>query len=610
MESNNLNFSFSDLISGYVDSYDQTQRVIKLSTSDGRKYSAELTGNTYAKQTQNLNEDWLDRGGKLKELLVPGQLVFLYGTFFPEEKTHFEVNYIIFSGETKNDHRYSEPNWWINQIDSIAAKYIKWQFNYPTEEIDYKNYRTIINLSGDKKEGDYLQETDTISRMVFGMASAYMLTGKDEYLEAAEKGTEYLREKMRFVDIDTGMIYWYHGQKVSTSGQEQKLIVSEFGDDYDSIPAYEQIYALAGPTQTYRLTGDPRILEDAEKTINLFDTYYRDKEKGGYYSHIHAITLDPHHESLGRNKAKKNWNSVGDHAPAYLINLWLATKEGRYLDMLEDTFDTISNRFPDYENSPFVQEKFFDDWSKDQEWEWQQNRAVVGHNLKIAWNLMRFQAIKPKNLYKDVAEKIAGLMPKVGYDNQRFGWYDVVERVIKADQKFHRYAWHDRKAWWQQEQGILAYLILQGHNPKNKEYKKYADESATFYNAFFLDHNDGAVYFNVLANGVPYLLGNERFKGSHSMSAYHSTELCFLSTVYIDLMIKKRPLDLFFNPLPNGFKNRVLHVSPDMLPKGSIEITACEIDGIDYVNFDAKELSVTLPESHDRIKVKVTVTPN
>jgi len=308
MESNNLNFSFSDLISGYVDSYDQTQKVIELSTSDGRKYSAELTGNTYAKQTQNLNEDWQDRGGKLNELLVPGQLVFLYGTFFPEEKTRFEVNYIIFSGETKNDHRYSEPNWWINQIDSIAAKYIKWQFNYPTEEIDYKNYRTIINLSGDKKEGDYLQETDTISRMVFGMASAYMLTGKDEYLEAAEKGTEYLREKMRFVDTDTGMIYWYHGQKVSTSGQEQKLIVSEFGDDYDSIPAYEQIYALAGPTQTYRLTGDPRILDDAEKTINLFDTYYRDKEKGGYYSHIHAITLDPHHESLGRNKAKKNWN--------------------------------------------------------------------------------------------------------------------------------------------------------------------------------------------------------------------------------------------------------------------------------------------------------------
>jgi hypothetical protein len=35
--------------------------------------------------------------------------------------------------------------------------------------------------------------------------------------------------------------------------------------------------------------------------------------------------LDPRSESLGANRAKKNWNSVGDHAPAYFINHYLAT---------------------------------------------------------------------------------------------------------------------------------------------------------------------------------------------------------------------------------------------------------------------------------------------
>jgi uncharacterized protein YyaL (SSP411 family) len=441
------------------------------------------------------------------------------------------------------------------------------------------------------------------------MACAYMLTGKDLYLDAAEKGTEYLRDKMKFTDTDTGLIYWYHGLKVGGSGEEQKLLVSEFGDDYDCIPAYEQIYALAGPIQTYRLTGDPRILADAEKTVDLFDECFKDHEKGGYYSHIHAVTLSAKEESLGRNKAKKNWNSVGDHAPAYLINLWLATGEERYKKMLEDTFDTIVNHFQDYEESPFVQEKFFDDWSKDQTWGWQQNRAVVGHNLKIAWNLMRFYSEMGKEEYLAMAKKIASLMPQVGYDNQRFGWYDVVDRVIGEDQKFHRYAWHDRKAWWQQEQGILAYLILQGHIPNEENYKKYADESASYYNAFFLDHNDGGVYFNVLANGIPFLVGTERFKGSHSMSAYHSTELCFLSTVYIDLMIKKRPLDLFFKPMPGGFKDRILRVEPDILPKGSLIITKCEIDGKAYTNFNAEELTVELPQSDARLQVKVTVTP-
>ena len=54
------------------------------------------------------------------------------------------------------------------------------------------------------------------------------------------------------------------------------------------------------------------------------------------------------------------------HRPT-LINLWLATGAPEYADFLEYTFDTIAKHFPDYENSPFVQEKFFDDWSKDQD---------------------------------------------------------------------------------------------------------------------------------------------------------------------------------------------------------------------------------------------------
>ena len=125
---------------------------------------------------------------------------------------------------------------------------------------------------------------------------------------------------MRFYDADEDIVYWYHGIDVK-SAREQKLFASEFGDDFDAIPTYEQIYALAGPTQTYRVTGDPQILRDIDATIGLFDRFFLDRERGGYFSHLDPITLDPRSESLGRNRARKNWNSVGDHAPAYLINL-------------------------------------------------------------------------------------------------------------------------------------------------------------------------------------------------------------------------------------------------------------------------------------------------
>src|SRR5205807_8972378 len=114
----------------------------------------------------------------------------------------------------------------------------------------------------------------------------------------------------------------------------------------------------------------------------------------------------------------------------------------------------------------------------------------------------------------------------------------------------------------QQEQAVLAYLILAGHTG-DEEYLRHGREAAAFYNAFFLDHDEGGVYFNVLANGLPYLLGTERLKGSHSMSMYHAAELCYLATVYQRLLIHRQPLDLWFRPNPAGVPGRVLRVAPD-----------------------------------------------
>ena len=605
-----INFTFSDTIAGYVTDFNLSERTFSLKTSDSRIFKAYISGNCYARYSRNLNEEYNDAtADMLKLLALPRQMVFAYGTFYPRENSSqpfFQVQWMIFPGKGPGIYRHEEPDWWINQIDSIASSYMKWQFDFPDRPVNYENYRTMLHLGGSKK-GDYLQETDTISRLIYGFASAYLLTGKDEYLEAAEKGSDYLRDHMRFYDADEDIVYWYHGIKVEGE-KETKLLTSEFGDDYDSIPMYEQIYALAGPTQTMRITGDPKIKWDIDKTLDLFERFFKDEENMGYFSHIDPIMLDPRTESLAHNRARKNWNSVGDHAPAYLINLYLATGEEKYADFLEYTFDTITRFFPDYESSPFVQEKFHEDWSLDQTWGWQQNRAVVGHNLKIAWNLMRMQSLKPKKEYLDFARKIAELMPEVGCDRQRGGWYDVVERVTKPNGTHHEFVWHDRKAWWQQEQAILAYLIMFGVL-KDDEYNKNGREAAAFYNAFFLDSDDGGVYFNTLANGLPYLLGNERFKGSHSMSGYHSMDLCFLSATYINLLITKQPLILHFKPLPNGFKDNILRVSPDILPVDSIYIENCFVDGEPYHNFNADELTVTLPQTDKHVRVKVKIAP-
>lgn len=597
----------SDLIAGYVTKYDSDTEFFGLKTSDGEEYQVKLSPMAYAKLIQNFDEAYPDATGSMRSMLEPGRFLFIYGVFYPD-RDYFDGKQVIFAGRSKDDYVFEKQNWWIKQVNALGHFYLKAQFG-DAEEYNYRLYRTNLSLGGVRSETNFRQETDTISRLVYGFASAFLMTGKDEFLEAAEAGTKYLQEHMRFEDLDEGIVYWYHGIDVNGE-KEEKIFASEFGDDYDAIPAYEQIYALAGPIQTYRCTGEPSIMEDTEKTIKLFNEFFLDKsEYGGYFSHLDPVLLDPRSETLGDNKARKNWNSVGDHAPAYLINLWLATGKQEYADMLEYTFDTIAKYFPDQENSPFVQEKFYEDWSHDTTWGWQQNRGVVGHNYKIAWNLMRMNSLKAKPEYQELACKIADLMTAFGCDRQRGGCYDVVERIVTEGQKFHDFVWHDRKPWWQQEQMILAYFILAGvlHN---EEYHTLAREAAAFYNAWFLDLEDGGIYFNVLANGLPYLAGgNERAKGSHSMSGYHSFELCYLAAVYTNLLVMKQPMDFYFKPIPGGFPDNILRVSPDILPTGSIKITSVTIDGKPYSDFNADELTVKLPEITKRAKIKVTITP-
>jgi mannose/cellobiose epimerase-like protein (N-acyl-D-glucosamine 2-epimerase family) len=599
-----IGFSFSDTVAGYVEARRGDR--VQLRTIDGQSVTVHLTATTYAQQVRNLGQPYRDATGRLDELLVPGVLLFSYGPVYPDQDgLHFQATQLTFVTEPGMAPPYRAAGWWTDQLRQLARFYRTSQFG--DRRIDFADYRTEIRSSGEKTTR-HVQETDTLSRMVYGMATSYLLTGEDDFLDVAQSGSRYLHDHLRFADPVEDVVYWYHGVDVE-GPREHRFFASEFGDDYRSIPAYEQIYALVGLVQTYRLTGDPELLADIEGTMRLFERFFADPKLGGYYSHIDPVTLSPHHDSLGPNRSRKNWNSVGDHAPAYLFNLFLATGDDRYRRMLEHTFDMIVTHLPDRsaEPSPFVFERFHADWTPDREWGWQQDRAVIGHNLKIAWNLMRMNTALPKPEYRALAERIGDTMPAVGRDPRRGGWYDMVERMPEAGR--HAFAWHDRKTWWQQEQAILAYLALGGHTGQER-FLRHADESSAFYNAFFLDHDEGAVHFSVLADGLPYHVGNERLKGSHAMSMYHKSELCFLAEVYTRLLVQEEPLTLWFRPEANAdYPQRLLRVAPDVLPAQRVVLESVRIDGAPYEDFDAQAMTVNLPPSAARLTVQARLRP-
>ena len=233
-----LSFTFSDTIAGYVTSFEASSGTFGLRTTDGREFRVQLTDATYVEVIRNLGEPFQDPGAPIERLLVPGRYLYAYGIFYPEgSELKFEVKHIVLVGRTGTDWRFESPDWWIQQIRSLADFYLKAQF--PDGVIESRNYRTRLTVEGQKIESTR-QETETISRLVYGFASAYLLTGDDRYLEAAEQGTAYLRQYLRAVDERENVVYWYHASDLR-GGHERKILASEFGDDYEAIPAYEQI---------------------------------------------------------------------------------------------------------------------------------------------------------------------------------------------------------------------------------------------------------------------------------------------------------------------------------------------------------------------------------
>ena len=579
---------------------------------------------------------------KIKKNIRVGQLLSVEGIYQQREAaSSFDASVIHLLNSVPERLVFEETHWWLNQIRLLADEWLDDIFgtkrNYATDDFA-ELYRTNLNILGGETD-DNIQECATLSRLIYGLSSAYLLTGSRRYYLAAKAGVEYQRQTFRSLTHDGTQCFWAHGwRKLKTSS---KLVIpSQNADDLNSIPLYEQIYALAGLAQYYRITQEWEVLKDIERTINAFNDFYLDDEKakdkgfpgnGGYFSHIDYATMRPDSEALGKNKLRKNWNSIGDHIPAYLVNILSALDplpigdnsgilvriRDKCRDMLEMTLGLIVEKFPDASN-PYVNERFMDDWNPDHNYSWQQNRAVVGHNLKIAWNLTRcayYLMCREKECmeagdkdkagkygtqakcYIELAQNIGDKIATHGVDVIHGGLFDTVERE-PANGMPLEFAWSNTKDFWQQEQAILAYLILHGTTDADGRYLKLAREMMAFWNVYFLDRDHRGIYFRVNDNGGPIIAGEYANKGSHAKAGYHAFELNYLAHIYLSSYVGNRPpgektFSMYFIPSINSSLLSI-NVLPDFFKPDDVEIVSITVNGIPRTNFDKDKFQIQL----------------
>ena len=621
-------------LTGYVTHIDVDKGSFKLkcrSENEFEIYIGPKTGVDVIKNLDNINRDRCPTAGGydssqpsqvVKKYIRLGRLVIAEGILQKDhDQERIDARTIHLLQNNEGDYLFENPHWWLSQISRMSDVWLNTLFGQ-TQTYEFSNYHTNLDILGIPTKSS--QECATLSRLIYGLSSAYLLTGDQRYVDAARAGVIYQREYFRSISHDGQYVFW----AFAVDGKNL-TIPSQNGDDLNTIPLYEQIYALAGMTQFYRITLDPATLHDIRRTVAAFDKFFLDEtDYGGYFSHIDPATMSPNSDFLANNQLKKNWNSNGDHIPAYLVNLILALNPLSDSDdddisdflkkcqtILERTSTIILEKFPDPNpDIPYVCERFFQDWTQDLNWGWQQNGAVCGHNLKIAWNLTRvanyYKSEDDKKEFVDKlmteTQRLGDTMGKLAVDQIRSGVYDVVEREPKNGMPLD-FAWWNTKDFWQQEQGILAYLILYGCTGK-EDYLAQAREISAFWNTFFVNHDDLGMYFRVTADGLPYLVGQYRDKGGHAKSGYHTFELCYLTHIYTSTFVTKKSFCLHFKPEPNGH-HQAINVLPDFLPPDSLKVTRVNINGIDQPLHRSNPFHIRLDDYTEAPEIIVEFAP-
>lgn len=624
-------FTQSTSLMGTVKSIDSAALSFTLQTRSGDVFTVTVNTNVTFSVLKNIDGVNLDRFSSpagytgdtqsniTKYLQVDSLIALNCIAMLNGDKHQFDAREIyILQGEDK-EFIFEQPHWWLRQIASFSDTWLHDIFGNE-QTFDFSKYQTNIGITGMPEKSNTVQECATLSRLIYGLSSAYLMTGNDRYRKAAASGIEYQRENFRYITHDGKHVMW-----ASAKDQGKLILASLNGDDVGAIPCYEQIYALAGLAQYYRITQNQEALDDIRMTVDMFNDFYYDKEYKGYFSHLDPATLTCDTDHLGDNKLKKNWNSIGDHIPAYLVNVLLALdplpicdNQNKYVEMrdtlkamLFECTDLIVTKFEDPDPSiPYVNERFHQDWTPDQEYRWQQDRAICGHNLKISWNLTRvanyYDTIgKDSKPLMSMAKRLADHLAVLGIDQIRGGVFDAVERQPKNDM-WVDFAWMNTKDFWQQEQALLAYLVTYGYT-KDENYLSLAREMSAFWNLYYLDHDNSGFFFRVSESGQPVIVGSNGDKGGHAISGYHAFELNYLAHIYSSNFVSQRSTCLHFKPENNGIRS--INVLPDFMGPKSVIITGITINGLEKTIADPFNYQISLTDDELGGDIIIELTP-
>ena len=330
------------------------------------------------------------------------------------------------------------------------------------------------------------------ARLIWAFSAAYAALKDTKYLVAAVHARDWFLA--HFCDHKYGGVYW------SVAPEGERLDAKK--------QLYAQGFAIYGLSELYKVTKDDEVLKNAVNLFRVVETYFADRENGGYiealsrdFSPLEDMSLSAHDIN-----ADKTMNSHLHILEAY-ANLYQVWPDEGLKAAVEKLLDLVGTRI--MAPNGHLQLYFRRDWSV------LPGAVSFGHDIETSWLALEC-AFALKDL--DVVSRVRPWALQMGLAGNEGLLPDGSMRYEKLPDG----TFDDSRQWWVQAEAVVGNLWLwKYHGDTEGAFRALA--CWDFIRDHLLDPAAGEWWWAMLPDGKPDL---SQPKAGFWKCPYHNTRMC------------------------------------------------------------------------------------
>lgn len=332
------------------------------------------------------------------------------------------------------------------------------------------------------------------ARILWAFSAAYRVIGKPEYLEAATRAKNYVRD--HFLDKEQGGVFWsvdYKGNPLDTKKQ-----------------TYAIGFTIYGMSEYARATGDKEALDIAISLYHDIENHAFDSKNNGY---IEALKRDwqPIADMRLSDKDENGSRTMNTHLHIIepYTNLYRACPSAELKERLVNLLHIFTDKLLNKQTHHL--DLFFND-----EWQGKRNIQSFGHDIEASWLLHEtalvlgdkdiLEWIEP--VVKDVAVAAdEGLLPDGSMIYERWTDSGNTDRSLQ---------------WWVQCENVIGHVNLWQYFGINDDLA-IAERCWDYIKTHLVDHKNGEWYWSINEDGS---VNHNDDKAGFWKCPYHNTRMC------------------------------------------------------------------------------------